>query len=216
MELTKSDFFEFGFAKEHDTVGHISDLITDQENRCFEVRAKYIGAKKKKGVRGTVYRHAQQHGACYSRERSQSIFYNDDGDLQIVLLFRERSSAASFCTFLDQWYLNNPMVVKYGDVVLDDMKVLYSLIELEDVMLSHYTAAESDSPVQTLEELCSVPTSDSHVSALSLSTPVARFQCLELPEVFTHCHPIKCHIKPRSVLNNDDNLLAMSMTFLMV
>ena len=41
---------------------------------------------------------------------------------------------------LNYWYLNNPMVVKYGDVVMDDMKVLYSLTEFEDVELSHYTA----------------------------------------------------------------------------
>ena len=42
------------------------------------MRAKYIGAKKKKGIRGAVYRHAEEHNVYYSLECSKSIFYNDD------------------------------------------------------------------------------------------------------------------------------------------
>ena len=217
LELTKILLFEFEFTE--DAVSHISDLITDlEEKRCYEVRAKYIGAKKKKEVQGAVYRYAQQHEACYSRERSKSIFFNDDGDLEIVLWFREESSATSFRTFLSQWYLNNPMVVNYGDVVMDDMKILYRLSKFEHVQLSHYTATESYSPVQALEELCSVSTSGSHVSVLSSDNPVAQFQCMEGPEVFSLSRPIKCHIKPQSgfeefVNNDDNNLLAVSRVF---
>ena len=111
------------------------------------------------------------------------------------------------------------MVVKYGDVVVNDTKVLFIChSSMERVELAHYTATESDSPVQTLEELCAVPTSDSaEVSALSFSTPVAQFQCIEHPELFLWRHPVKCHIKPRcmfkELINNDNNLFAMSREF---
>ena len=104
------------------------------------MRAKYIGAKKKKGIRGAVYRHAEEHNAYYSLESSKSIFYNDDDDLQIVLLFHQEEGADLFCTFLSQWYLNNPMVVKYGDVVVNDTKVLFIYhSSMERVKLAHYT-----------------------------------------------------------------------------
>ena len=45
--------------------------------KCFEVRAKYFGAKKNKVIRGTIYRCAQEHKACYSLEHSKSIYYGD-------------------------------------------------------------------------------------------------------------------------------------------
>ena len=41
------------------------------------MRAEYM-AKKKKGIRGAVYRHAEEHNVYYSLECSKSIFYNDD------------------------------------------------------------------------------------------------------------------------------------------
>ena len=84
---------------------------------------------------------------------------------------------------------------------------------MECVKLAHYTATESDSPVQTLEELRTVPTLDSaEVSALSFSTPVAQFQCIECPELFLLRHPVKCRIKSqcwfKELKNNDNNLFA--------
>jgi len=38
--------------------------------RCYEIRAKYLGAKKKKGIQATIYRHAENHRARYSLENS--------------------------------------------------------------------------------------------------------------------------------------------------
>ena len=67
----------------------ISDLVTHfLKMECYEVRAKYIGAKKKE-IWSAVYKHAEEHNAYYSLERSKSIFYDDD--LQIVLLFVKKS-----------------------------------------------------------------------------------------------------------------------------
>ena len=169
-----------------------------------------MGAKKREGIRGSVY---------YSLDRSKSIFYNDSNDLHINLLFCDKGKAESFRTFLGQWYLNNPMAVQYGDVsVQHDMEVVYvAKSNLERVFLSDYTATESESPVQTLEELAAVPSSsDSHFSALSMSTPLAQLQSVERPEMFSHLRPVKCHIKPRrfkELLNDDNNLLAMSRVF---
>ena len=103
--------------------------------RCYEVRAKYVGAKKRKGVRGSVYRHAEEHEAYYSLDHSKSIFYNDSNDFCSV-------TKEKLCTFLSQWYLNNPMAVQYGDVsVEDDLEVVYVAESiLKRVHLSHYNA----------------------------------------------------------------------------
>lgn len=59
MNLTNFTLFELGL--DRDRVDVISDLVTHLlKMECFEVRAKYIGAKKKKGIRGAVYRHAEE------------------------------------------------------------------------------------------------------------------------------------------------------------
>ena len=195
-------------------VGLVKSLV-----KCFEVRAKYIGAKNKKGIRGTIYKCAQEHKACYSLERSKSIYYDgSSNDLKIALLFRERGEADSFCVFLSHWYFNNPLTVQPGDVVIEDKKVMYvAESDLNKVLLSEYVPTDSESPIQTLEELAVVSSSESHVSAVSMNSPLAQLQSIERPEVFTHNRPIKCHIKPRKdfkeLINNENNLLLMSRNF---
>jgi len=187
--------------------------------KCFEVRAKYIGAKNKKGIRGTIYKCAQEHKACYSLERSKSIYYDgSSNDLKIALLFRERGEADSFCVFLSHWYFNNPLTAQPGDVVIEDKKVMYvAESDLNEVLLSDYVPTDSESPIQTLEELAVVSSSESHVSAVSMNSPLAHLQSIECPEVFTHNRPIKCHIKPRKdfkeLINNENNLLLMIRNF---
>ena len=131
-------------------VGLVKSLV-----KCFEVRAEYIGAKKKKGIRGTIYKCAQEHKACYSLERSKSIYYDgSSNDLKIALLFRERGEADSFCVFLSHWYFNNPLTVQPGDVVVEDKTVMYvAESDLNKVLLSDYDPTDSESAIQTLEEL---------------------------------------------------------------
>ena len=62
--------------------------------------------------------------------------------IYISLLFCDKGKANMFCTFLSQWYLNNPMAVQYGDVsVEDDLEVVYVAESiLKRVHLSHYNA----------------------------------------------------------------------------
>ena len=86
------------------------------------------------------------------------------------------------------------------------------------MLLSYYDATDSESPIQTLEELAVVPSSESNVSALSKNSPLAQLQRIERPDVFANYdRPIKCHIKPRKdfkeLINNENNLLAMSRNF---
>ena len=187
--------------------------------KCFEVRAKYFGAKKKKVIRGTIYRCAQEHKACYSLEHSKSIYYDgSSNDLNIALLFRERSEADSFLVFLSHWYLNNPLIVQHGDVAVEDKKVIYVVESgLKEVLLSDYDPTDSESPIQALDELAAVPSSESNVSALSKESPLVQLQRIERPEVFAYNRPIKCYIKPRKdfkeLINNENNLLAMSWNF---
>ena len=186
---------------------------------CVEVRAKYFGAKKKKVIQGTIYRHAEEHKACYSLERSKSIYYDGrSNDLKIALLFRERFEADSFLIFLNHWYLNNPLIVQPGDVAVEDEKVTYVVeSDLKKVLLSDYDPTDSEAPIQTLEELAVLPSSESNVSALSMNSPVAQLQRIDRPEVFAYNHPIKCYIKPRKdfkeLINNENNILAMGWNF---
>ena len=183
---------------------------------CIEVRAKYFGAKKKKVIRGTIYRRAEEHKACYSLEHSKSIYYDGNSDdLNIALLFRNSFEADSFLVFLRQWYLNNPIIVQRGDVTVEDEKVMYVVESgLKKVLLSDYDPTDSESPIQTLDELAVVPSSESNVSALSMNSPLAQLQRIERPEVFAHNRPIKCHIKPKKdfkeLIKDENNVLAMS------
>ena len=116
----------YNATKSESPVQTLDDLATAPSSvsrQCYEVRAEYVGAKKRKGVRGSVYRHAEEHEAYYSLDHS---FYNDSNDLHISLLFCDEGKANMFTTFLSQWYLNNPMAVQYGDVsVEDDLEVVY-------------------------------------------------------------------------------------------
>lgn len=82
--------------------------------QCFQVKAKYKGAKGCKGIRAAAYKCAQEHRAHYSPlDRSKSIWYDDDSaDLHIVLWFKEEGKAHEFRCFLETWYLKNPLIVK--------------------------------------------------------------------------------------------------------
>ena len=137
--------------------------------------------------------------------------------MNVALLFRERSEADSFLVFVRHWYLNNPLIVQPGDVIVEDEKVTYVVeSDLKKVHLSDYDP-DSESPIEALEELAVVPSSESNVSALSMNSPLAQLQRIERPEVFTLNRPIKCYIKPKKdskeLINNENNPLAMSWNF---
>ena len=97
MDLSSFKKLEYTLQESVDIVDLVKSLV-----KCFEVRAKYFGVKKKKGIRGTIYRHAEEHKACYSLEHSKSIYYDgSSNDLMIALLFCERLKLIHFLSFLD-------------------------------------------------------------------------------------------------------------------
>jgi hypothetical protein len=198
--------------------------------QCFQVNAKYKGAKDYKGIRAAVYKCAHKYQACYSLDRSKSIWYDDgSADLNIALWFEEKSKAKNFHYFLETWHQMNP-VVKGGDVTVED-KIEEMLIEdkefssvrlshcdvddsvqsleFSSVWLSHYDVGDS---VQSLEACKSSVT-----SAISNSTPLAQLQSIEDMSAFQALKPYICHIKPKGkfdhLKNDPNNKLAASWLF---
>ena len=223
MSMDTHALFTLGFPAP--IVFFINSLIKSLV-KCYELRATYSGAKSKIGVRGAIYRYAQEHVAHYSLERSKSIYYPDNSnDLEVCLLFRAYIDAGKFGAFLGHWYLNNPISVKFGDVSVNEVqKVVYvAESDLHPVLLEHYNADGSDSPVQSLEKLhAAVPPPESSASAFSLSNPVAKLQSIERPDLFNTLRPERAHIKSvkdykeadtehdKQLQQDSNNLLALS------
>lgn len=178
-----------------------------------------------KGIRAAVYRNAEEHLACYSLNHSRSIWYNEGSeDLQITLLFDNKDSARRFRTFLDHWYLNNPMAIKSGDVLVgNEIATVHipSSQNLRDVRLTDYVTEMSDSPVQSFLEFMTLPSSvSSTVSVVSdMDDPLYKYQCLERPQEFveTGTKPYRCHLKPKArfakLANEFNNQLAGTWLF---
>lgn len=171
---------------------------------CFQVKAKYKGAKDCKGVRAAVYKCAEEHQAQYSPlDRSKSIWYDgDSADLHIALWFKDENKACDFRCFLNTWYLKNPMIVKSGDFTVesDIVKIHVEADELSPVLFHQYDA------IGSLEDFqgCLLSVAQSSASALSLSSPVALFQSIERPELFDNLCPVKAHIKSKAACENSD------------
>ena len=82
-----------------------------------------------------------------------SLWYDDDSaDLHIALWFEEKSEAPDFHCFLGNWHLRNPLVIKSGDELMKTLEFLVEVAELSNVLLCHYKAGDSESPVGSLEE----------------------------------------------------------------
>ena len=159
-----------------------------------------------KGIRAAVYRNAEEHVAMYSLNHSRSIWYDEGSeDLQIMLLFDSEGRAYRFRAFLDQWYLNNPLAIKSGDVVVGkELATVHipSGQNLIAVRLKDYVAEMSDSPLQSFVEFMTLPSSvSSEISIVSdMDDPLYKYQCLERPQEFfvTGTKPYRCHLKPRA------------------
>ena len=83
------------------------------------------------------------------------------------------------------------------------------------VLLRHYVAGDSESPVQSLNEFDACQSST--CSAVSIGAPLAQFQCLEDADVFEGLMPYVCHVKPKAqfdkLKNKEYNTIAASWTF---
>ena len=178
-----------------------------------------------KGIRAAVYRNAEEHLAFYSLNHSRSIWYDDGSEnLQITLLFKNEDNALRFRTFLDHWYLNNPMAIRFGDVLVEkEIATVHvpSSHNLVAVQLSDYMAETSDSPVQSFLEFMTLPSSvSSAVSIVSdMDDPLYKYQSLERPQEFseTGTKPYRCHLKSKAkfakLANESNNQLAGTWLF---
>lgn len=195
--------------------------LTKSLKNCFQVNAKYVGAKNVKGIRAAVYRAAVEHHAHYSIDRSKSIWYNEQSaDLHISLLFKQEQEALSFKSYLEIWHLQNPVVVKLGDLCLKQMEcITVEEAELSVVNLDDYVSAESESPLQSLQDFQSTRASlDSCLTAISASEPLAQFQSFEDEKLFSFQKPYKCHIKDKAMSSDalqksTSNIITLSQTF---
>ena len=184
--------------------------------QCYQVNAIYKEAKNVKGIRCAVYKCAEEHQAYYSSlDRSKSIWYdNESADLHITLWFKEESKANELHCSLGTWHLRNPLV-KSGDLIVEEKieEFLVEAGELSKVLLCHYNAGDSESPVGSLKEFHGCPSSVD--STVSLSGHFAQLQSIEDMSTFTLCKPYSCHIKPRrfkALENDENNKLAASWT----
>lgn len=184
--------------------------------QCFQVKARYKGAKDLKGIRCAVYKCAEEHQAYYSPlDRSKSIWYdNDSADLHIALWFKDESKANDFHYSLGSWHLRNPLV-KSGDLIVQEEieELLVEAGELSTVLLDHYDAGDSESSIGSLEEFQGCHTSVD--SLISLSGHFAQLQSIEDLSTFNILKPYACHIKPKrfkELVNNENNKLAASWT----
>ena len=197
-------------------------FITGPVNPVYAVNATYKEARKIKGIRASVYRYAQEHLAYYSKD-SKSIWYNDgSNDLQIDLLFKVEGDALKFMAFLEHWYMNNPMLVKYGDITVEGLqRKCVTENDIKPVRWSDYDASETDSPVLSLADYLASPSSASTttISTIDVASDLTEYQCIEKKEEFilTRTKPYRCHLKPQSkfkgLANEENNHLAFSPVF---
>lgn len=119
----------------------------------------------------------------------------------------------------------------HGDVTVETEieENLFETGELFPVLLRHYDAGDSESPVGSLEEFqgCILSAAGSSTSALSLHSPVVLFQSIERPELFGSLRPVKAHIKSKAackdsdydpdmkapLISDENNLLGLSRDF---
>ena len=101
-----------------------------------------------------------KYNACYSLDQSKNIQYdNDSDDLQISLLFKSKAEAKAFHTFLNLWYMDNPLVVQDGAISVVEKMDVVPVVESElcYVLFQHYKCEDADSPIQTLAEFRGLP-----------------------------------------------------------
>ena len=186
--------------------------------QCYGISAKYKDAKNCKGIRAAVYKYAQMHRAYYSpTDRSKSIWYDEGTDLNIELWFKEETKALGFGYSLALWHQENPFLVHGDDVTVEEgiKSMSVETDELSPVLLTHYVAGDSESPIQSLAEFDA--SKSSTCSVVSSGTPLAQFQSLEDPDKFQDLNPYVCHIKPKArfeqLKDKEYNKIAASWPF---
>ena len=199
----------------------IKELIEDSIIKCYQVNGKCKGAKNKNGIRAAVYNFAEKYHAHYSPDRSKSVWYDDESpDLYISIFFENKHDAQDFRYFLGRWHLNNPVIITSSDVIVEEIikERIIEKDELSPILFMHYIPGDSESLIQSLDEYsCCHSSLESLGTAISLDTPLAKFQSIEDLSSFGRIlKPYCCHIKPKAkfkdLKDNESNQLAASWT----
>lgn len=118
----------------------------------YEVQATFHGAKSMKGVRASLYWHAEKSVAYYAMNPAKSIYYQSS-DLMIAVLFPTLRSAQEFQTFLNTWHYDNPFMVARDAISVNKIIGVKRMASgyTERILLNDYDGRESDSPLTSLE-----------------------------------------------------------------
>jgi hypothetical protein len=163
----------------------------------WRVNATIADAKRRKGVRGTVFYLGGECHAFYLPEgRAASIFH--DGDhLHVSLVFESRADAMSFQTALEKYAVHNPLLGLNQALHLDNTlypQAVPPSTQLERVSLQHYKTADSDSPPWSL---AAYAVSESQGTPATVD-PERLHQCLEKPYNFCGVKLYTMHLKSKS------------------
>jgi hypothetical protein len=163
----------------------------------WRVNATIEDAKRRKGVRGSVFVLGSDNHAFYLQEgRAESVFHVND-HLHVAFLFKSEEAAMSFRTALQTFALQYPLLGLTNAVKLD--RVVHQCAvpaetHLEAVSWEDYKTTDSDPPPWSLE---------AYAVSESLGTPASvdperLHQCLEKPSNFCGVKLYTMHIKSKS------------------
>jgi hypothetical protein len=174
----------------------VGDMSRAPGKHHFVVCAVVKESRKMKGIRATLYRHAEAHIAFYPREGAFAAYEGDD--LKICAAFEKKRSAMEFQTFLEHWHLNNPLLSLRDRIEVADEISLQHISSPNRVRLRDYHPDSSDSPPLALADLqASTASVDSIVD---LQSEEFAFQRLEDEKSFLalNIRPYIMHLKPQA------------------
>ena len=164
----------------------------------YLVKATIIDCKKSFGIRAAVHRMAQKHFGQYFKTKEETFYYDND-NLKIHVVFDTKDKARGFRNALSFWPMEQPLVMPPGKIVLDQDLQTVEAGDYSDILLSHYNAEDSDSPMVSLRDFKAAEASSTS-SQLSYQDKdnLLEFQCLESVENFRVLRPFKMHLKSQA------------------
>jgi hypothetical protein len=201
------------------------DSFTDKE--YLLVKARIENAKNMQGIRAAAYKSAEEHLARYFGSKETSFYYDEDClMISVLFLSTDRAQAELFQTSLNHWHFRNFLVGLHGKVQVEKRIQVLQLSEIpqdpsapatpQRVFFQEYDGADSESPMQTLEDFMGSHASSS-TDVLLQDNDLVKFQSLESQDCFQVCEAYRMHIKDKAesspdLRKNPNNLLAGSWT----
>jgi hypothetical protein len=183
----------------------------------WRVNAAIVDAKRRTGVRGSVFVLGSESHAFYLQEGRAASVFHDGNHLHVAFLFENKSDAMSFQTALEKYVLQNPFLGLVNSALQLDpqlhRQVLVPGVELQRVSLRDYKTTDSDSPPWSLEAYA---VSESQGTPATVD-PERLHQCLEKTSNFCGVKLYKMHLKSKSrfpaLRDEENNTLYRSWLF---